>query len=151
MHVSIYAIIPVHWEADDKAQVWTCVAPRMLATLRAACRAQSEPALLEFQALRVFPRAVVAIAEDHGGFVARVRARLREVADPRVPAPHYDLVHTTIARFAASGLLSDRQRERAERIAVSCRWPVRSLSIVRERVYPSLVADSLEHIPLGQP
>ncbi|MET0340997.1 MAG: hypothetical protein ABW252_08340 [Polyangiales bacterium] len=147
MHVSVYAIAPYHWESPDKEAYWrdrrtacTDALSRSTATIAHAC--------LAFTALRVLPRAVILVASDPGGQVAATRAALRAVSAPDVPTPAYDLVHTTIARYAADRLLAPDAVQRAEAKPIRIASEVSAMRVVRERVYPSLVLDDVARFPL---
>ena len=110
----------------------------------------AEPFALTFRHLRVCPRAIVVSAHPVPALLASLRARLRAaLAGTSLPLRTYDLVHTTLGRFAAPGLLSARERHAIESIRLSLTYHVTGLRLVRERRYPSLVLDELARLPFG--
>ena len=149
LHVSVYAIAPFHWETPDKEGYWQRVAPRCIDALRACCDART-PAPLRYTQLRVTPHAVIVTASDPSGIVEALRQQLRDLADPGVPTPRYDLVHTTLARFAESATLSASALRRIDTLPVSIEFEIEGVRIVRERVYPSLALDTIARFALRQ-
>jgi hypothetical protein len=148
LHVSVYAIAPFHWASPDKEAYWRKIAPSCLAELRDACGRRG-PSTLCFTALRVTPHAVIATARDDAGLVGTLRGRLRGVADPEVPTPAYDLVHTTLARFAADGALDGETLGSITSLTVRVSFEVAAVRIVRECLYPSLVLEPVATIAIG--
>jgi len=147
-HVSVYTFIPGGWEHPDKHAVWADIAPRAASTLESAC-AGGAPFELTFRRVHVFPRAIVALAEAAPAFLTNLRACLRKaLLGSLVPAPSYDVVHTTVARFAVSGVLSAPEVAAIESLSLSLSCRVTELRVVRERSYPSLVLDELARFPL---
>ena len=147
LHVSVYAIVPFHWHAPDKEAYWRRLAPTCLSALRALC-ATTAPTALCFSELRVTPQAVIVTARDETGLLKALRERLRSLTDPAVPTPAYDLVHTTVARFAVSTELPDDMLRGMRALPVWFPLEVTGVHVVRERVYPSLVLDSIARLPL---
>jgi hypothetical protein len=149
LHVTVYGLVPPRWPDDvDKARHWAAIAPGCVAALHAI--GGSGPRLvLTFDRVAVTPMAVIATARDPSGLVARLRAAFADGArHPGNPAPRYDIIHVTLARFAAAGTVP------AAAAAAAALPPggdaaVARLEIVRERVYPSLAVDELATVMLA--
>lgn len=147
LHVSVYAIAPFHWEAPDKEAYFQRVRPRCIAALRALC-SERAPITLQYTQLRVTPHAIIVTAHDPSGLIEAMRQQLRDIADADVPTPRYDLVHTTLARFAERGMLSADVLHDLTALPVSTCFTADAVRIVRERIYPSLVLDTVARIDL---
>jgi hypothetical protein len=150
LHVSVYALAPVHWDSPDKEAYFSSIAERSLGVLRQTCD-RAPRFLLRFHQLRATPHAVIAVASDSTGRLASLREALRAVADPAVPTPRYDLVHTTIARFASSESVPSTSVREVEALPIDVSLEVRHIRIVRERTYPSLSIDEVARVGLAEP
>ena len=143
LHVSVYALVPFSWPDAEKEPFWRAVAPRVLERLPELTQACASVEL-EFAKLRVFPAAVVAIARDRSDTIRSLRARLARICrHPTLPAPSYDTIHCTLARFAEDAIVSARERRTIEGQWHSSSTRLSALALVRERRYPSLEVEEL--------
>lgn len=152
-HLSIYAAAPVRQDFDKDAY-WAANAETVLAALRDWAGAQP-PVTLRFTSLRATPTAVVAMAADRseaGDAVWSLRRRLAELLPPPPGgAPRYDLIHLTLARYAAPSALPADFAARIAALPVDLEFPLRDVIVLREMRYPALEFDILATLPLGAP
>jgi len=148
MHVSIFALVYVHWQSADKEAYWTSISQRALTLLREQC-AELGSFRLRFTRMRVAERAVIALAEQPCATIEALREQLaRALAEPHAPRPRYDIVHTTLARFGASAELARATVARVEALPLDVELAVRTLRVMRERSYPSLAWDEVARFSL---
>jgi hypothetical protein len=143
LHVSLYSPVPFSWPADAKEAFWLSKRPHILNLMPeiANCCSALE---LHFEATRVFPSAVVAIARDETESVRRIRQRIADVCrHPTLPAPTYDIIHCTLARFAAKATISSDELQAYESNWRPFSTRIQTLVLVRERRYPSLDVDEI--------
>lgn len=149
LHVTIYPLIPTA-EGFDKDAYWGRIAELSIRLVDELC-AGAKPLDLGFHRLKVTPVGVIAVAEDTSGLIGRIRRRILEAVPPPpgLEHRHYDLVHTTLARFAdARPVPADLVRRiEAEPVMLSVR--VERLKIFRETIFPCLVGEELAGFPLG--
>ncbi|MFN4276127.1 MAG: 2'-5' RNA ligase family protein [Ferrovibrio sp.] len=152
-HLSLYAAAPVRQDFDKDAY-WAANAATVLAALRDWAAAQ-KPVTLRFTSLRATPTAVIAMADDRaeaGAAVWSLRRRLAEVLPPPPGgAPRYDLIHLTLARYAAPSALPADFAARIAALPVDLEFPLRDVIVLRETRYPALEFDILATLPLGAP
>jgi hypothetical protein len=136
----------------DKEAHWRAVAGASRAILQELCA--DAPALtLRFDRLKVTPVGIIAAAPDESGLVTAVRHKVLE----RLPPPpglghvHYDLVHTTLARYRSATPIPAEVVERLESEHVAVAAPVNRMRLFRETLFPCLVGEELEAFPLATP
>ena len=146
LHISVYTVIPVSWESAAKEQHWQTLSGRVLTLLQHSCE-QARAFQLPFDKLRVDPLAVIALAAHSHPFIDKLRHTLAELLAPtNIPHPTYTIVHSTLARFSQPALLSPTVLAPIEKVALRANVHVTTTRLVRERIYPSLTADTLaEH------
>jgi hypothetical protein len=149
LHVTIYGFVLPRWPDAGKDAHWQAIGAPCLAALDALGAGQRGVAL-QFDRLSVTPMAVIATATDPSGLIGRLRAAFAGLArHPVQPAPRYDIIHMTLARFGGAGVVSPTLLRDVAAIAPCGAAPVTQLQIVRERVYPSLEVDTLATVPLA--
>lgn len=146
-HLSIYAIAPVRQDFDKDAY-WHANQAAAMAALRDWASAQ-KPVTLRFTGLRATSTAVIAVAEPDEA-IWSLRRRLA-VALPSPPggAPHYNLIHVTLARYGAPDMLPPDFSTRISALSIDLRFPLRDVTVFREMRYPALEFDTLATLPLG--
>lgn len=148
VHVTIYPLVRVPG-GFDRAAYWRLIEEPSRAILREL--AGGAGAIdLHFHAVRAMPAGLVAVAEDASGLVAAIR---RKVVETLPPPPgfepiRYDLIHTTLARFASSEPVPRAAVARVESLTVSLRARVERLKLTRETRFPCLVAEELGSVSL---
>jgi 2'-5' RNA ligase len=151
LHVTIYPLVPVA-EGFDKEAHWRAVAAASRAILQDICH--GAPALtLRFDRLKVTPVGIIATAPDDTGLITAIR---QKVLERLPPAPgrrhvHYDLVHTTLARYRGATPIPAEAVERLEREDVVVAAPVDRIRLYRETVFPCLVGEELHACRLAAP
>ncbi|MFN4309861.1 MAG: hypothetical protein ACK4FK_04640 [Ferrovibrio sp.] len=152
-HLSIYAVAPVRQDFDKEAY-WAANAAAVQATLRGWAAAQP-PVTLRFAALRATPTAVIAVADDRSEAAEAVWSLRRRLADILPPppggAPRYDLVHVTLARYAAPSALPPDFAARIAALPLDLRFLLQDVILLRETRYPALEFDTLAKLSLGAP
>ncbi|MDB4990891.1 MAG: hypothetical protein JWN04_6069 [Myxococcaceae bacterium] len=128
MHISIQLLIPVRAERGDKEAVWQTLDVEARRELRACAELSSFT--LVFDQLRILERAIILVAREND-VVREVRDRfVKLLARAHMPAPRHDIVHTTLARYRASGEFEAPQlRIETTHVRIS------SIHLVRERSY----------------
>lgn len=149
LHITVYGLVLPRWpDAAAKARHWEAIGPACLAALQQIGTGGSG-FTLQFDRLAVTPMAIIATATDASGTIARLRAAFARLArHPEHPAPRYDIIHMTLARFAADGIVPPAALGAVAALAPCNAAPVARLEIVRERVYPSLEIDELATVLL---
>lgn len=149
-HLSVYAAAPVRQDFDKDAY-WDANAATMLAALRDWAGAQ-KPVTLRFTSLRATPTAVIAMADDRseaGAAVWSLRRRLAAILPPPPGgAPRYDMIHLTLARYAAPSALPADFAAQIAAFPVDLEFPLRDVIVLREMRYPALEFDILATLPL---
>jgi hypothetical protein len=141
-HVSLYALLHVRWQHADKPARYRELRAEAHELLADACSA-TPPFMLRFASLHVTPSAIIARAV-HDEFIAALRARLSALlARHGLPVRRYDMVHTTLARFRRSGELSADVVAQVEATPLALAAEISAVQLVCERVYPSLVLETL--------
>ena len=149
LHVTIYALVPVRGRFDREAY-WSAIADKAAALLRAAC-AEASPFALRFHRLSASDAAVIALAEDPTGQIARLRAAIAAALPPPpgLSHPRYDIVHSSLARHANARPVPAQALARLGAHPVDFAAPVERLKIVRETRYPCLALEEVASFPLG--
>jgi hypothetical protein len=149
LHVTLYALVPVRGRFDKPAY-WSEVSDRTAALLRAA-GAAGAPFTLHFRRLRATDAAIIALAEDPTGLIARLRAAIAAALPPPpgLAHPRYDIIHATLARHASGRPVPAAAVERLAAHPVDLAAPVERLKIVRETRYPCLVLEEIASFPLA--
>jgi hypothetical protein len=150
LHLTIYPLVPVRGTFDRDAY-WAAIAAPALELLRGLCAAAG-PFRLRFERVQVAPAAIIAVARDGSGLIERIR---RAVAETLPPPPglapmRYDLIHSTLARYAAPDPIPGAAIAALEALPVAVDAPVARLKIVRETVYPCLAMQELASFPLAE-
>ncbi|HEY8384151.1 MAG TPA: 2'-5' RNA ligase family protein [Microvirga sp.] len=144
IHVTIYPLVPVP-DGFDKEAHWRAVEAPIRAILAELCA--DAPALtLRFNRLKVTPVGLIAVAEEATGLVARIRARILSDLPPPPGREHvhYDLVHTTLARFASADPVPPEAVAAVESHPVAVNAPVDRIRLFRETLFPCIVGEELE-------
>ncbi|MEK9969719.1 MAG: 2'-5' RNA ligase family protein [Ferrovibrio sp.] len=148
-HLSLFAIAPVRSDFDKDAW-WAIHGPQALAVFRRWCDTQAAT-LLRFRELRVTQTAVIAVAERSDA-VWRLRDMLRAgVPQPPGGTPVYDMIHMTLARFAAPDLLPAGFAARVAALPLTLDVPLHRVSVMRETAYPLLGGSPVETRALRAP
>lgn len=149
MHVSLFAVVYVHWHGAGKEAYWTQVRARTRERIGALCR-NTMPFSLRLSALQVSERAIFARTLAPCEPIALLRRELSALlGTDAVPRPRHDLVHTTLVRFAAEAFLPLAKVRAIEGLPIGIDVPFDAPTIVRESVYPSLAREELERFPLA--
>jgi hypothetical protein len=144
LHVTLYPLVPVP-DGYDKEAYWRTIAGPVRGILEEQCA--DAPALtLRFRRLKVTPVAIIATAEDETGLFTRIR---REVLSRLPPPPgrshiHYDLVHTSLARYRSATPVPADFVARIESLPVSVDAAIDRIRLFRETLFPCLVGEELE-------
>ncbi|RDI59246.1 2'-5' RNA ligase family protein [Microvirga subterranea] len=148
-HVTIYPLVPTT-EGFDKETYWSRIAEPSLRLVEELC-AGAPPLDLRFHGLKVTPVGIIAVADDASGLIDRIRRRILETVPPPpgLEHRHYDLVHTTLARFAEARPMPEEVVRRIEAGPVDLPVRVARLKIFRETIFPCLVGEELAGFPLG--
>lgn len=148
LHVTLYALVQVK-ERFDKDGYWSRVAEPCRALLAELCAGHG-PLELRFSRLKVTDTAIIAVATEETGLIARIRAAIAEVVPPPPGlAPlRYDLIHSTLARYRTSDPVPAPVIEAVEAIPVSVRASVERLKIIRETLFPCVAFDEIFSFPL---
>jgi hypothetical protein len=148
-HVTIYPLVPTT-EGFDKEAYWREIADASRALVEEVC-AGVGPLDLRFFRLQVTPVGIIAVAQEETGLIERIRKRIVE----RLPPPpglahrHYDLIHTTLARFRDSRPMPTASVQAIEALPVAVHVRVDRIKIFRETLFPCLVGEELASVPLG--
>jgi hypothetical protein len=149
LHVSIYAIVPVRWDDAVKESHWQTIGAAAIAAVKEVCADQAK-LKLQFSSWRVTNHAIIALAHEPSGLIDRLRERLSVLAKhPTMPAPTYEFIHSTLARFKSPGARGADTVEAFVRAPLELEVEVERVRIVRERVYPSLDLDEMYSAELG--
>ena len=149
MHVTIYPLAMVQ-DSYDKDSYWRMVAPLAQAILADLC--PDVPRLtLTYVRLKVTNVAIIAVARDDTGLIDAIRRRIVDtVPTPPVRGPlHYDLIHTTLARYRSAEPVAASVVERVERLPVAIAAEVTGINLVRETRFACLSRDVLASVPVG--
>ncbi len=148
LHVTLYALVQVKAHFD-KERYWSGIAEPCRALLDGLCRGHG-PLELHFTRLKATDTAIIAVATDETGLIAKLREAIAEELPPPpgLEPIRYDLIHTTLARYRTSDRVSDAAVEALEAIPVSIRAPVTRLKIIRETLFPCQVLDEVQSFPL---
>jgi hypothetical protein len=148
IHVTIYPLVRVPGDFD-RAAYWRQIEEPSRAILHDL--AEGAGAIdLRFHAVRAMPAGLVAVADDASGLIEAIRRRVVETLPPPpgFEPVRYDLIHTTLARFASAEPVSRAAVERVESISVSIRARVERLKLVRETLFPCLAAEEMGSVSL---
>jgi hypothetical protein len=149
LHVTIYALVPVK-ASFDKEAYWQSIAGPSRCLLEELC--SGHRALeLRFSRIKVTDTAIIATATEETGLIEAIRQRIvRDIPPPPGREPlHYDLIHTTVARYRTSTSVTGSVVKGIENLPVSIRAPVARIKIIRETLFPCLVRDELASVSLG--
>lgn len=143
LHVSLYALVPFSWPDEAKEPFWRATQGALLELWPELVRACSGLEL-HCEGLRIFPSAVIASLQERSDAIRALRERVAlAYRHPSLPAPRYDSLHCTLARFSTSAALASGEREALEAQALPLSTPLSGLALVRERRYPSLEVDDV--------
>ncbi|WP_300300958.1 2'-5' RNA ligase family protein [Ferrovibrio sp.] len=146
LHLSLYGIAPVRSDFD-KTAYWQTHGERALTELRDWATAQP-PVTLRFTSLRATSIAVIAVAEPDDA-VWSLRRRLAAMLPPPPGGPpQYDLIHVTLARYADAVALPADFAARISALPLDLPFPLHTVALMREAVYPALEFDILATLPL---
>jgi 2'-5' RNA ligase len=147
-HVTIYPLVPTS-EGFDKEAYWNRIESGTRALVAETC-AGHPPLDLRFSRLKVMPVGIIAVAEEETGLIERIRRRIVETLPPPpgLAHRHYDLIHTTVARFADTQPVPASAVERVEAAPVDLSVRVERIKIFRETVFPCIVGEELASFPL---
>jgi hypothetical protein len=148
-HVTIYPLVPTT-DGFDKEAYWGEIAGssrRIVEELGAG----AGPLVLDFHKLKVTSVGIIAVARDESGLIGRIRNRILATLPPPpgLEHRHYDLVHTTLARFSDLRPVPAEVVQRIEATAIDLPVPVERLKIFRETLFPCLVGEELASVSLG--
>ncbi|PVE23054.1 hypothetical protein DC522_17695 [Microvirga sp. KLBC 81] len=148
LHVTLYALVQVK-ERFDKEGYWSSIAEPCRALLEGLCSGHG-PLSLRFSKLKVTDTAIIAVTTDETGLIAALREK---IADSIPPPPglkpmRYNLIHSTLARYRTSDVVSDSVVEAVEAIPISIAAPVERLKIIRETLFPCQELDEIFSFPL---
>ncbi len=148
-HVTIYPLVPTS-EGFDKAAYWGLIETETRALVEETC-AGHPPLHLRFSRLKVMPVGIIAVAEEESGLIGRLRSRIAETLPPPpgLAHRHYDLVHTTIARFADAQPVPVSAVETVEAMPVDLTIRVERIKLFRETIFPCIVGGELGSVSLG--
>ncbi|MBJ6124717.1 hypothetical protein [Microvirga splendida] len=149
LHVTIYPLVPVKGSFDKDAY-WQSIAELSRNLLEDLCSGHGALEL-RFSRLKVTDTAIIATATDETGLIAAIRDRIvRDLPLPPGREPlHYDLIHTTLARYRTAASVPRSVVESIEAIPVAVLAPVARIKLIRETLFPCLVRDKLASFPLG--
>ncbi|MBM6582379.1 hypothetical protein ILT44_19420 [Microvirga sp. BT689] len=149
LHVTIYALVPVKVSFDKEAY-WQSITRLSQGLLEELCLGH-QALELRFSRLKVTDTAIIATATEETGLIQAIRHGIvREIPQPQGREPlHYDLIHTTLARYRTSAPVTGSVVKGVEDLPVSIRAPVARIKIIRETRFPCLVRDELASVPLG--
>jgi 2'-5' RNA ligase len=147
-HVTIYPLVPTS-EGFDKEAYWNRIESQTRALVAETC-AGHPPVDLRFSRLKVMPVGIIAVAEEGTGLIERMRRRIVETLPPPpgLAHRHYDLIHTTLARFADAEPVPASAVERVEAVPADLSVRVERIKIFRETVFPCIVGEELASVPL---
>lgn len=150
LHVTIYPLAMVP-DLYDKEAYWQRVAPLAREILAQSC-ADAPPLRLDFFRLKVTNVAIIAVARDETGLIEAIRRRIVEtVPPPPVRGPiHYDLIHSTLARYRSPTPIPASAIEQVEALPVAVTAAVPGINLVRETSFPCLARDLLHAEPVGR-
>lgn len=148
LHVTLYALIGVK-DRFDKEGYWNSIAGPCRDLMANLCTGHG-PLELRFSGLKVTDAAIIAVASDGTGLVARLREAIAEVLPPPpgLKPIRYNLIHSTLARHRTSDAVPDEVVQAIEAIPVSIAAPVDRLKIIRETLFPCQVMDEIFSFPL---
>lgn len=148
LHVTLYALVGVK-DRFDKERYWSGIAEPCRALMESLC-AGHRPLNLQFSKLKVTDAAVIAVAADETGLIARLREAIAEVIPPPpgLQPMRYNLIHSTLARYRTSDAVPDEVVRAVEAIPVSVAAPVDRLKIIRETLFPCQDMDEIFSFPL---
>jgi hypothetical protein len=141
LHASLYGIAPVRSNFDKEAY-WQAHGPRALAELVEFCAGQRAFAL-RLRRLRATPTAVIAVAEPEEAVWALRRRMAEALPPPPGGAVRYDLIHVTLARYAQPEKLPADFAMRIAACTIDLSFPIETIVVMRETVYPSLAYDTV--------
>ena len=143
LHISIFALVPVRSAAAGKKEYWENVSSKAVADLEGLCRGRRAMAV-GFDELRVTPTAIIAAAHVVPELIAGIRSHYSAwPAHPGWSRPQYDIIHVTLARFAATARVPDALVREVTARPISLAAHISRLQLVRETIYPSLKAEVL--------
>lgn len=148
-HLSLYAIAPVRSDFDKDAW-WAIHGPQALTVFRRWCDSQPA-AVLRFHRLRATATAVIAIAEPDDAVWRLRRMMQADVPQPPGGTPQYDMIHMTLARFAAPDRLPADFADRIAALPLSIDVPLQDACVMRETAYPLLGGAPVESRALLAP
>ncbi|HEX2556523.1 MAG TPA: 2'-5' RNA ligase family protein [Microvirga sp.] len=150
LHVTVYPFAMVA-DAYDKDAYWRQVEPLARGLLADLCR-DAPPLRLEFFRLMVTNVAIIAVARDETGLIEAIRRRIVEtVPPPPVRGPiHYNLIHSTLARYRSAEPVPASAVAAIEALPVAVTAPVSRINVVRETRFPCLARDVLLAEPIGR-
>ncbi|MCB5173823.1 enolase-like domain-containing protein [Microvirga lenta] len=148
-HVTVYPLVPTT-DGFDKEAYWSTIAEparRLVEELGSG----AGPLVLDFFELKVMPVGVIAVAREESGLIGRIRDRILATLPPPPGHEHrhYDLVHTTLARFSDPSPVPAAVVQRIEAVPVALPVRIERLKIFRETLFPCLVGEELASVSLG--
>lgn len=148
LHVTLYALIGVK-DDFDKEGYWSRIAEPCRSLMDSLCSGNG-PLSLRFSGLTVTDTAVIAVATEETGLIARLREAIAEVIPPPpgLKPMRYNLIHSTLARYRTLDAVPDEVVRKVEAIPVSIAAPVDRLKIIRETIFPCQVMDEIFSFPL---
>jgi len=150
LHVSVASLLsPRSSYGQPKEAIWSRWGSTWSAGLRELA-ADVEPFEICFEALLVSEAAVVAVARP-----ASEIERFRELAgellwSAGMSSPQPSIVHCTLLRYATRGLRLDGLARSAAQVKVDARTFVNRVVVSKELVYPNLVDQVIDYLPLGR-
>lgn len=148
-HVTIYPLVPTT-EGFDKEAYWNEIAGPSLGLVE-ELGSGAGPLVLEFQKLKVTPVGIIAVAREERGLIACIRDRILTTLPPPpgLKHRHYDLVHTTLARFNDPRPMPAEVIRQIEAIPVDLPIRVERLKIFRETIFPCILGEELASVSLS--
>ena len=148
LHVTLYALVQVKAEFD-KEGYWNSIAEPCRALLEKLCTDHA-PLGLRFSQLKVTDTAIIAVATDEAGLIDTIRKAIVETIPPPpgLKPIHYNLIHTTLARYRTADAIPDAVVKAVEAIPASVTAPVERLKIIRETLFPCQELDEISSFPL---
>jgi len=148
LHVTLYALIGVK-DRFDKEGYWSRIAEPCRDLMTSHCAGHG-PLSLQFSQLKVTDAAIIAVATDETGLIARLREAIAELIPPPpgLEPMRYNLIHSTLARHRTSDAVPEEAVKAVESIPVAVTAPVDRLRIIRETLFPCQAMDEIFSFPL---
>ena len=101
-----------------------------------------------FRRLEITDAAVIAVADPQDE-VRTIRSHVANMlANVGVPSFQPLIIHATVLRYGSSELRAEALAEAARRVHIELSVPIRQLVLSKEPIYPSLVREVIECMPL---